>query len=455
MESAKMNEEKVEFTLFSGGELRSPFIPWTRSEQGQQSFIKLARGDQMALLYSGMETVLRAEVQKILMRLLNEGWQMEGEVHLIFRGSGEMDFDILFQRDPLTLELSSHLLPLVDPCQGAPLLERLNSLREEIAQEIGLVTPGIRVKDNIRLPPNRYVILLREVPLAEYELFLNRYLAVGTLEQLAGIPGWSTIEPAFRANAKWIEAGEKDAAERAGCMLLGSLSVLLTHLKEVLKANAARILGLQDIKFLLERLGQNYPVVVEDFLQDNTRLRRVRKILQNLLEEKVSIRNLVTILETIGDHQEELDETDLMTECVRLALATQICSMCVDAEGVMRGLLLSESLEQKMIHALSNNAKELSLNDEEKDEIIAAVKRAVEEYSSPGIVFCKPPLRPHLSRLLRASLPGITVISLAEIVPGVRVEVAGEIKVRTLPPKEKGSTAPPQAPAKKFWKKKR
>ncbi|MFH0801762.1 MAG: FHIPEP family type III secretion protein [bacterium] len=436
-----IDEETREVLFFSPEELKSSFVPWSQGECGQQLYLKLTREEgKEAFLYAGMGGVLQADVQKVLLRLTNEGWKLEGEVDIRFDGKSDPGSDPLFSRDLLCLEIGAQLLPLVDPARGAPLLARLDEVRQEIAQETGFITPGIQVRDNLKLLPNQYVVNLKESPLAQGELFLDRLMALGSLEMLGEIKGWITVEPAFHGSAKWIEISERDQAEQMGLFLLGPLNVLLTHLKEVVMNHAPEILGLQELHFILQRLALTHPVVVEDFIKDTFRLRKLRRILQGLLFERVSIRDMVTILETVGDHLEELEKTDMLTELVRLALGRQICFSHLSEEGKLRVFLIEEELESRMINSIQHarGGEDFFLGEEDVSEILRSLRKHLEEQRPPLALLVQPQVRPHLKRVLKGIYPGLPVLSIAEVPQGFALDVLGTLAL------EKKESPPPE-----------
>lgn len=441
----RVQESQQTIKLLTAGNLEAGFIPWQVGEEGQQAFLKLVREDETAYLYAGVGGILEVEIQKALMRLLNDGWALQGEVFVSFDGNVDPGAEAFVSTEPCMLEIGSGLLPLVDPYQNAPLLERLPQLRREIAEEIGFTAPGIKVRDDMRLPATGYRVRLRGAVAAQGEIFTDRFLAVGSLEQLGALQGWSTTDPSYRLPAKWILPTERETAEKAGCMLFGSLAVLLTHLREVIKEGAPELLGLQETHTLLSRLRQTHPIVVEDFLPRIDRVRKVRHVLRALLAEGVSIGNLVTILETLGDHLDQIDDVEGVTERVRVALARQIATRYVDEEGRLRALVLSDDAEDRLRGASGNGAV---------DGLSRGVREALEEHHHPSVLFVSPPLRRAVRRHLEAAFPHLAVLSTAEIPPGLKVEVAGPV-YWSEPPAE-SPPPPPPTPADEekaaFWK---
>lgn len=403
-------------------------LPWNLGERGRQKFLKLTRGEEEAFFHAGGDKV-EAERQKALMMLSNDGWQVQGRVEIDFDGKPEDEFEELFQRDLIRVEIGLQLLPLVDPNQGAPLLAQVKDLRKEIADITGFVTPGIRIKDNLDLPPNDYVVFLKETPVASGEIFLDRMMVMGPLDKLGNLKGWSTKDPAYGGPAKWIEREELEAAEKEGCLILGPLNIMRTHLRESIAVHLKDLLGLQEVKMMLDRLMETHPIVVEDFIKDKKKIRLVRKILQNLAGERVSIKDLVTIMETVGDFEDELHKTDLVTEMARIALARQICWSYLDPEGKIPALVLSREFEEKIQNSVkeTKHGLRLTLSTGEVDAIIRNIRKILEDFKNPPVVFCDPPSRLYFRRLTEPSFPHLGILSTAEIVRGMKVEILGEV----------------------------
>lgn len=427
----KYKRIKVILNIFHLPKEKVEFIPWESGQKGNQSFLKLKKDDDFALFYAGEKNILEADIQKTLFKLTNEGWETQGDVTIDFDGRQEKEIEELFDRDLIRLEIGLKLLPLVDPQQGSPLIEMVRQIRRDIAGETGFVTPGIRVKDNLNLQPDSYVIYLKETPVAVGEIFLDRFLAIGTIEKLTPLKGWSTREPAYNLPAKWIEHGQRDEAEVAELQLMGPLNVIITHLKESVVKNLKDLLGMQEVKMMLDRLMETHPIVVEDFLKDKKKIRLIRKILQSLVSERVSIRDMVTIMETIGDHEDELLKTDLVTEMVRIALARRICWSYLDEEGKIDALVLSRELEEKIQNSIkeTRHGLRLVLQSEEADSIIRNTRKTLEDFKFPRVIFCDPPSRLYFRRMTEPSFPQLGILSTAEIVRGMKIEILGEIKL--------------------------
>lgn len=431
----KPEEVNESLRILRVGELYEPFAPWKRSEKGRQIYIKLSRDEETCFFFVGTHFGLKAEVQQALMRLVNDGWNVEGELQLSFDGRAEPGTDPYVYQDPLTIELGRALLPVADPQHGSPLMAKLETIREEIAREMGIVTPPVRVVDNLHIEPNQYLVRIKDAPATSWEIFLERLLVLGPHDQLDNLEGWATTEPIHRMRAKWVEPDLREQAEQAGCMVLGPLAVLMTHLKSVVMNACPELLGLQETFDLVNRLAPTHPVVVEDFLNNRAHLRNLRKVLRALLAERVSLRDLVTVLETAGDLLDRLDRVDLVTEFCRMALSRQICGTYLNEEGVLRGLALGSRAEKRLLECIKEGPRGpvLSLPRDEADDFVASVRTTREEQGHPPVLFTDPPTRLFVRRLLARSLPDLAVLATTEIAPGVKVELCGQVELEKAP----------------------
>jgi flagellar biosynthesis protein FlhA len=413
--------ELQELHVLRVGDIFEPFAPWRRDEQGKQIYIKLTRAEEISYLFVGSQLSIRAELQQALMRLVNDGWTVEGEVVVQFNGRSEPGTDPYVYREPLILELGKSLLPLVDPQNGAPLLAKVEQIREEVAREVGVVIPPVRVTDNLQLD-HQYLLRIKDAPVAIGEIFLDRLLVLGSLELLGQLEGWTTQDPVHRLPAKWVSQEVKDKAEGLGCPVLGPLAVMVAHVKGLVLGASAELLGLQECYDLIHRLRSSHPVVVEEFLADRRLLRQVRKILTNLLEQRVAIRDLVTVLEVCGDHLDMLDQVEEVTERCRLALSRQLCASVVDGEGKLRVLALGPVVEQRI-------AEDRNWNQEQLEAFHKAIRKAREEHHHPNVLVTDTGSRRYVQRWLGPAFPDLTILSTDELVSGFKVEVAALVEL--------------------------
>ncbi|MBV9120668.1 MAG: flagellar biosynthesis protein FlhA, partial [Chloroflexi bacterium] len=258
----------------------------------------------------------------------------------------------LLQVDPMELEIGYGLIPLVDVQEGGNLLNRITLIRRQTALELGIVIPTIRIRDNLQLPPNTYVIRLRGAEIARGELIMNYFLAMSAgvaTERIEGIP---TTDPAFGLPAIWITAAQKERAEMLGYTVVDAASVLTTHLTEVIKSHAPDILSRQDVQTLLNHVKTDFSAVVEELTPTLMGIGEIQTVLRNLLRERLSIRDMVTILETLANNAKTNKDTDFLTEQVRKALARSISNQYKEADGSVHVITLSPQCEQTVTNAL-------------------------------------------------------------------------------------------------------
>ena len=254
----------------------------------------------------------------------------------------------LLQIDPIELEVGYALIPLVDEAQGGDLLERIGLLRKQAALELGVLVPAVRIRDDVRLPANEYVIKLRGSQIARAEVMPRFVLALDTGGVLQPIDGIETIDPSFGMPARWISPGRRMEAEAAGYVVVEATTMIATHLMETVKSNAADLLGRQDVQEMLETLKKTHPVLVDDVVPAKVSLGTLHRVLQRLLRERVPIRDLVTILEAVGDSAELAKDPELLTEHVRRALGNVIARLFLDESGGMRAIALGPRLESQL-----------------------------------------------------------------------------------------------------------
>jgi flagellar biosynthesis protein FlhA len=328
--------------------------------------------------------------------------------------------------DYIALEVGRALLSLVDPREGAKLLERVTSIRRHIGSELGLIIPGVRFRDNLQLKPTTYVIKLKDNDIASGEVQVNQFLAIGPEEKLKNLRGIKTIDPTYSMPAVWISPELRGDAERLGCMIFDPVSVVATHLTEVVRSNASRLLGRQEAQALLDTVKKTHPVVLRELIPDALSLGQVQKVLQNLLKERVSIKDMVTILETLADNAHLTQDPDALTELVRATLCRTICREYQTGEKTLNVLTLDPSLEQALECSVqrTEQGQYLVLDPAVGSEILAAVSREVEVQQEKGlqpILLTNPSIRLHLRRLTERSFPNLVVLSWNEIAPSVNV----------------------------------
>jgi flagellar biosynthesis protein FlhA len=332
----------------------------------------------------------------------------------------------LLQIDPIELEVGYALIPLVDERQGGDLLERIQLLRKQAALEVGILVPPIRVRDDIRLPANEYVIKLRGSEIARAEVMPRFLLALDTGSVMRAIEGIETMDPAFGLTARWIAATRRVEAESYGYVVVEPSTVVGTHLMEALKANAAELLGRQDVQEMVESLRKSHPALVEDLIPAKVSLGMLHRVLQRLLRERVPIRDLVTILEALGDAAEQSKDPEMLTEHVRRSLTNVIARLYADEAGAVRGITVGPRLEAALMSLFSprgNNGGPMltpdSLANLLRDLNLLATTSAVDGRPVPLIT--PPSLRVGIRRLVEPILSTLPVISLAELPPTIKL----------------------------------
>ena len=346
---------------------------------------------------------------------------------MIYRGRDYVENEVEPFVEQISLELGSGLLSLVDSNQNAPLVEIIDKIRKELAYEMGFVIPGVELRDNLNIPPFAYLLRIKGIIYLKEEIYLDKYFALGSMEKLGKYKGWSLIDPVFKVQGKWVESSDSEDAEKEGLMVFGPLAIMTEHIKQVLKLNYENILGLQEINDLLEHLEKTHPKVVEDFLNSNYNLRKLRQILLNLLSESVPINNMITILEVIGDNLDKIKNTDYVTEIVRMKLARQICQLFTNEENLMKVICFNKQVEFELLEEVNNNKTLFSLKIDKVDQLLSSIRKTINEYPNISVLMIQTPIRLSLSKLISKVFPYISVIGTTEVPADIKVQVVAEI----------------------------
>ncbi|GAB7388234.1 flagellar biosynthesis protein FlhA [Bacillaceae bacterium] len=340
----------------------------------------------------------------------------------------------LLQVDPIELELGYGLIPLADANQGGDLLDRVIMIRRQCALELGLIVPVVRIRDNIQLKPNEYVLKIKGNEVARGELLLDHYLAISPGVEDESLVGIATVEPVFGSPALWIGEEMKEKAELSGYTVVDPPSVIATHLTEMIKKHAHELLGRQETKQLLDHVKESAAAVVEELVPNLLSVGEVQKVLQNLLKEKVSIRNLVTIFETLADYAGYTKDTNVLTEYVRQALARQITQQYVEKGETLPVITAGASLEKRISENIqqTEHGSYLALDPETTQRICHAIREEVEKFLKSGrqpILLTSPAIRMYLRQLVERTVPDVPVLSYNELEPDVQVQSVGVINV--------------------------
>jgi len=338
----------------------------------------------------------------------------------------------LLQVDTMEVELGYALIPIADAAQGGDLLNRVSMIRRQMAIKMGFMVPPIRIRDNMQLEPNEYVIMIREAEVARFTLYVDHFLAMNPGLAKERIPGIATVEPAFGMPAIWITAEQKDAAERLGYTVVDPPSVLATHLTEIIKRHAYELLTRQDVNDLVENLKKTASAVVEELVPTRVSIGEVQKVLQNLLRERVPIRNLERILEILSDYATISKDLDLVTEYVRQGLARTVCGDYVGSDGKIHVMPLAPDIEQAIAGSITetHGVSRAVLEPGHMQRIISAVSRAAERMVSLGyqpVIVCAAQTRRFVKRMVERQLPNVAVLSFNEIDPSVTLESEGTV----------------------------
>lgn len=337
----------------------------------------------------------------------------------------------LLRIDPLSLEVGYGLIPLLDAAQGGTVLERIKALRRQMAQELGIVVPPIRIRDNLQLPANTYRVLLRGEEVARAELVPGLFLAMNPGTATEPIQGQATTEPAFGLPAYWIPESQRDRAQLLGYTVVDGPTVLTTHLSELIKQQAPELLGRPEVQQLLDALKEQSPKLVEELVPSVIPVGTLQRVLQNLLRERVSIRDLGRILEATAEAVSLTRDPVLLTEYVRQHLGRTLTAPHLTEQNELGVLVLDPALEQTLQGGIesSDRGSFLALAPERIQEILTRIATGITQLL-PGaqpVLLTNPIVRPHLRRLLERSLPHLVVLSHSEIPPDVRVVHLGTV----------------------------
>ncbi|HET6895519.1 MAG TPA: flagellar biosynthesis protein FlhA [Candidatus Baltobacteraceae bacterium] len=336
----------------------------------------------------------------------------------------------LLSYDPMELEIGFGLIPLVDTTQGGDLLERITLIRRHAARDLGIIVPPIRVRDNLQLKPSMYIVKIYGLEVASAEVMVSRLLAMNPGTATQPLDGIATTEPAFNLPALWISDSARGEAEMAGYTVIDPTSVIATHLTEIIKSHAPDLLGRQETSALLDNVKTHYPVVVEELVPNLLTVGEIQRVLQNLLRERIPIRNLLLILESLADAARVSKDVDFLTERVRAAMARHICAEYSE-DGLLSVITVDPRLESLLGEAVRRGEDAYALLDPNTvAKIYSSLTRQMAAAQNSGlhpIVLCSPSVRLALKRLTERAAPQLVVLSYSEIAPGLRVESIGQI----------------------------
>lgn len=345
---------------------------------------------------------------------------------------GEKDEFKVSQVEPIALEIGYGLIPLVDESREENLVNQITAIRRQCSNELGIIVNSIRIRDNLQLPPNDYVIKIKGNIVARGNIYLNKYMVLDPGNGEFNLEGIPTKEPAFGIDALWIDENQKDKAELEGYTVVEPSTILVTHLKEVIKKHSYELLGRQEVKQLLDFVKEKYEVVVDELIPDIMTLGEVQKVLQGLLKENVPITDLVTILETLADNAPMIKDTEMLVEQVRQALKRTITKNYLNSEGKLPVITIHPSIEEIISE---NTQKTMSgsipiLKPEIINKIFDNLNKAVEQCQIKGIdpvILTSPRIRFAFRNLISYNFPNLPVISITEIPNEIDIEAVGMV----------------------------
>ena len=339
----------------------------------------------------------------------------------------------LLQVDPIELEFGYGIIPLADASQGGDLLDRVVMIRRQCALDLGVIVPVIRLRDNIQLRPNEYVIKIKGVELANGELMFDNFLAMNPGTADGELEGIKTTEPAFGLPAVWINENQKERAEMMGYTVVDPPSVIATHLTEIIKNHAHELLGRQDVQKLIDNIKENYPALVDEVIPKMLSIGDVQKVLANLLKEGVSIRDMVTIMETLADYAPMTKDSDMLTEYVRQSMKRNITKRFIFDKHA-KVITLDAGLEQIIMDSVQQTeyGSYLNLEPNATQRIINNLLKEVQKLASIGeqpIILASPVVRLYFKRMTEQVAPGLVVLSYNELDPSVEVQSVGVVSI--------------------------
>jgi flagellar biosynthesis protein FlhA len=338
----------------------------------------------------------------------------------------------LLQVDPIELEIGYSLIPLVDVAQGGNLLDRVVMIRRQCALEMGIVVPTIRIRDNIQLKPNAYVIKIKGIEVARGELLLDHFLAMNPGTVTEEIPGEATTEPAFGLPATWISEAFRERAELCGYTVVDPISVLATHLTEIVKGHADELLGRQDVQTLIDSVKQDHPAVVSELVPAMMSIGEIQKVLVCLLRERVPVRDLVTILETLADSASFTKDPEILAEYVRRSLSRNITRQYIQ-NNVLTCLTLDPQTENQIVSSVqhSDRGSFVSLDPVTTQQFINSLAKELQKLTSAGyhpILLTSPASRLYVRKLTERLAPNLVILSFAELENQIEVQSLGMVK---------------------------
>ncbi|NFM23840.1 flagellar biosynthesis protein FlhA [Clostridium sporogenes] len=336
--------------------------------------------------------------------------------------------------EPMEVEIGYGLIPLADESSGGDLLQRITSVRRQCAIEMGVVVQPIRIRDNLQLKTNEYIIKIRGTTIAKGELMPNMLLCMDPTGEVE-IPGIKGIEPAFGLPAIWINKDQREEAELKGLTVVDPTTVMVTHLTEIIKNHSYELLGRQEVKLIIDSMKDKYSAVTEELIPDLMTIGEIQKVLQNLLKERVSIKDMVTILESLADNSRNTKDIEVLTEYVRFSLARSICNPLIDENSSLGVITLDPNIEQTINNNIQKSMQGSfpAIDPDTTSSILNGLKQKLDEvyfYNNQAVVLVSPNIRPAFRRLIEMVFPAVNVLSLNEVPNDVEIRTEGVVTLQ-------------------------
>jgi len=349
----------------------------------------------------------------------------------------EKPVEELLKIDPVEIELGYSLISMVDETQGGDVFKRITNVRRQLAGELGIIIPPVRVRDNLQLEPEKYIVKIRGNDIAENILFPNMLLAMNPGTAEGKLQGRTVTEPVFGLPATWIPQSQRENAEVMGYTVVESATVLTTHLTELLRRNADKLVSRQDINHLVENLKEDYPTLIEEVKPESLPMSVIQRVVQNLLKESVPVKDLPMIIESLLDYYKITQNVDVLTEYVRHNLADTLKKMYEDSEGVIHAIGIDPNLEDIMNDALSANqsgviSQSMGLTPDLVNNILDSINNSIDEVTVAGhlpVIICSAQIRPYFHKMISTNYPMVSVISYTELPTESEVDIISSIRV--------------------------
>lgn len=340
----------------------------------------------------------------------------------------------LISVEPMEVEIGYGLIPLADEASGGDLLQRITSVRRQCAIEMGIIVQPIRIRDNLQLKTNEYVIKIRGTVLAKGELMPNMLLCMDPTNSQFEMQGIKTTEPSFGLPAVWINNDQREEAEIKGLTVVDPTTVMVTHLTETIKNHSYELLGRQEVKLIVDSVKEKYSTVVEELIPDLLTIGELQKVLQNLLRERVSIKDMVTIMESLADNSRMTKDIETLTEYVRFALGRSICNPLIDEDRKITVITLNPKIEDLIGNNIQKSMQGSfpAIDPDTTSKILNSLKNTLDSayfYENQPIVMVSPKIRPAFRKLIEMVFPAVNVLSLNEIPNDVQIKTEGVVSI--------------------------